>query len=243
MKDCTKKTFSHTKLQKNISYSFQNPELLILALTHPSFNEHDQRKADNQRMEFLGDSILGAILADALYQAFPKENEGSLSRKKAVFVRGSFLAKVASDLKLDRFVLMSESEIKNKGHKRSSTLEDTLEALIGAIFLDGGMQETRNCVLKWFGDLPGQLQAEQPKYNPKGQLQEMIKDGLMSQNIEYRLIKEEGPPHQKKFAIDLIVGKKTLGSGVGKTKKEAEEKAALLALSKISKEVKNNSST
>ena len=243
MKDCTKKTFSHTKLQKNISYSFQNPELLILALTHPSFNEHDQRKADNQRMEFLGDSILGAILADALYQAFPKENEGSLSRKKAVFVRGSFLAKVAYDLKLDRFVLMSESEIKNKGHKRSSTLEDTLEALIGAIFLDGGMQETRNCVLKWFGDLPGQLQAEQPKYNPKGQLQEMIKDGSMSQNIEYRLIKEEGPPHQKKFAIDLIVGKKTLGSGVGKTKKEAEEKAALLALSKISKEVKNNSST
>ena len=243
MKDCTKKTFSHTKLQKNISYSFQNPELLILALTHPSFNEHDQRKADNQRMEFLGDSILGAILADALYQAFPKENEGSLSRKKAVFVRGSFLAKVASDLKLDLFVLMSESEIKNKGHKRSSTLEDTLEALIGAIFLDGGMQETRNCVLKWFGDLPGQLRAEQPKYNPKGQLQEMIKDGSMSKNIEYRLSKEEGPPHQKNFAIDLIVGKKTLGSGVGKTKKEAEEKAALLALSKISKEVKNNSST
>jgi ribonuclease-3 len=138
---------------------------------------------------------------------------------------------------------MSESEIKNNGHKRSSTLEDTLEALIGAIFLDGGMQETRNCVLKWFGDLPGQLQTEQPKYNPKGQLQEMIKDGSMSKNIEYRLIKEEGPPHQKKFAIDLIVGKKTLGSGVGKTKKEAEEKAALLALSKISKEVKNNSST
>jgi ribonuclease-3 len=243
MKDFTKKTFSQTKLQKNISYSFQNPELLILALTHPSFNEHDERKADNQRMEFLGDSILGAILAEALYQAFPKENEGSLSRKKAVFVRGSFLSKVASDLKLDRFVLMSESEIKNNGHKRSSTLEDTLEALIGAIFLDGGMQETRNCVLKWFGDLPGQLRAEQPKYNPKGQLQEMIKDGSMSKNIEYRLIKEEGPPHQKKFAIDLIVGKKTLGSGVGKTKKEAEEKAALLALSKISKEVKNNSST
>jgi len=243
MKDCTKKIFPLVELQKNISYSFQNPELLILALTHPSFNEHDQHKADNQRMEFLGDSILGAILAEALYQAFPTENEGSLSRKKAVFVRGSFLAKVASDLKLEYFVLMSESEIKNKGHKRSSTLEDTLEALIGAIFLDGGMQETRNCVLKWFGDLPGQLQTEQPKYNPKGQLQEMIKDGSMSQNIEYRLIKEEGPPHQKKFAIDLIVGKKTLGSGFGKTKKEAEEKAALLALSKLSKEVKNNSST
>ena len=243
MKDCTKKIFPLIELQKNISYSFQNPELLILALTHPSFNEHDQHKADNQRMEFLGDSILGAILAEALYQAFPTENEGSLSRKKAVFVRGSFLAKVASDLKLEYFVLMSESEIKNKGHKRSSTLEDTLEALIGAIFLDGGMQETRNCVLKWFGDLPGQLQTEQPKYNPKGQLQEMIKDGSMSQNIEYRLIKEEGPPHQKKFAIDLIVGKKTLGSGFGKTKKEAEEKAALLALSKLSKEVKNNSST
>ena len=138
--DTPKKILSHAELQKNISYSFQKPELLILALSHPSFNEHDQDKADNQRMEFLGDSILGAILAEALYQTFPKENEGSLSRKKAVFVRGSFLAKIALDLKIDRFVLMSESEIKNNGHKRSSTLEDTLEALIGAIFLDGGMQ-------------------------------------------------------------------------------------------------------
>lgn len=243
MKDYTKKIFPHTELQEKISYSFQNPELLSLALTHPSFNEHDQCKADNQRMEFLGDSILGAILTEALYQAFPKENEGSLSRKKAVFVRGSFLAKIASDLKIDRFVLMSESEIKNKGHKRSSTLEDTLEALIGAIFLDGGMQKTKNCVLKWFGDLPGQLKSEQPKYNPKGQLQEMIQDRSISQNIEYRLTKEEGPPHQKRFAIDLIIGKKTLGSAVGKTKKEAEEKAALLALDKISKEFKKYSDT
>lgn len=243
MKDFTQKELLHSELQKNIVYSFEKIELLTLALTHPSFNEHDQTKADNQRMEFLGDSILGVILTEALYRSFPKEDEGSLSRKKAVFVRGSFLAKIASDLKIDYFVLMSESELKSNGNQRSSTLEDTLEAIIGAIFLDGGMQKTKNCVLKWFGDIPKQLQSEQPKYNPKGQLQEIIQEGSTSKKIEYRLVKEEGPPHQKKFVIDLIIGKKTLGSGAGKTKKEAEEKAALLALSKLNKKLGSISSS
>ena len=130
----------HT-LEKNLNYRFKSIDLIKLALIHKSSNNN----LNNERLEFLGDSILGAILTEALYRSFPNENEGSLRKKKAVFVRGSFLANIASDLKIDRFVLMSESEIKNKGHKRSSTLEDTLEALIGAIFLDGGMQKTKNC--------------------------------------------------------------------------------------------------
>ncbi|MGY8713067.1 MAG: ribonuclease III [Verrucomicrobiia bacterium] len=233
----TKGEFAPDELQKNISYAFKNRDLLLQALTHPSYNEHDKSKQDNQRMEFLGDSILSAIITEALFNTFPLEDEGSLSRKRAVFIRGSFLAKIASNLKIHDFLIMSKPEFNNKGNRRSSTLEDALEAIIGAIFLDGGMECAKKCVLKWFGDIPKQLELEQPKYNPKGQLQELIQDQAISDKIHYRIIKEEGPAHQKKFAVDLIIGKKTLGTGVGRTKKEAEEEAAQKALVKLSNDV------
>ena len=218
------------ELENYIGYSFQNKDLLTQALTHPSFNEHDQSKPDNQRMEFLGDSILSAILSEALYIAFPEEDEGSLSRKRAVFIRGSSLAKIANELRVDNFLLMSVAELKNSGNQRSSTLEDATEAIIGAIFLDGGIGEAKKCILNWFGDLPDKLVQEQHSYNPKGQLQEFFHEKSISDKIQYRISKEEGPPHKKHFEIDLIVGKKTLGSGVGSTKKEAEEEAAKQAL-------------
>ena len=218
------------ELEKNIGYSFQNKNLLTQALTHPSFNEHDRSKPDNQRMEFLGDSILSAILSEALYIAFPEEDEGSLSRKRAVFIRGSSLAKIAKELKVDNFLFMSVAELKNKGNERCSTLEDAIEAIIGAIFIDGGINEAKNCVLNWFGDIPKKLSIEQDSYNPKGQLQEFFHEKSLTDKIQYRISKEDGPPHRKHFEIDLIVGKKTLGSGVGSTKKEAEEEAAKQAL-------------
>ena len=218
------------ELEKNIGYSFQNKNLLTQALTHSSFNEHDRSKPDNQRMEFLGDSILSAILSEALYISFPKEDEGSLSRKRAVFIRGSSLAKIAKELKVDNFLFMSVAELKNSGNQRRSTLEDATEAIIGAIFIDGGINEAKKCVLNWFGNLPKKLVKEQHSYNPKGQLQEFFHEKSQMDKIQYRISKEEGPPHNKIFEIDLIVGKKTLGSGVGSTKKEAEEEAAKQAL-------------
>ena len=218
------------ELEKNIGYSFQNKNLLTQALTHSSFNEHDRSKPDNQRMEFLGDSILSAILSEALYISFPEEDEGSLSRKRAVFIRGSSLAKIAKELKVDNFLFMSVAELKNRGNQRSSTLEDATEAIIGAIFIDGGINEAKKCVLNWFGDLPKKLVEDQNSYNPKGQLQELFHEKSQMDKIQYRISKEDGPPHKKNFEIDLIVGKKTLGSGVGSTKKEAEEEAAKQAL-------------
>ena len=181
-------------------------------------------------MEFLGDSILSAILSEALYISFPEEDEGSLSRKRAVFIRGSSLAKIAKELKIDNFLFMSVAELKNRGNQRSSTLEDAIEAIIGAIFIDGGINEAKKCVLNWFGDLPKKLVKEQNSYNPKGRLQELFHEKSLTDKIQYRISKEEGPPHKKHFEIDLIVGKKTLGSGVGSTKKEAEEEAAKQAL-------------
>ena len=236
----SKKNLSKKVLEENIAYSFKNPELLIQALTHPSYNVHDQSKFDNQRMEFLGDSILSAILTEALFNWFPQENEGSLSRKRAAFIRGSYLAKVAKKLEIHNFLLMSKSELGNKGNERSSTLEDALEAIIAAIFMDGGIDNAKKCVLSWFGDIPGQIEAEQKIYNPKGQLQELVQDQSILDKIQYRVTKEVGPPHKKVFGIDLIIGKKTLGSGTGKTKKEAEEEAAQEALLKLNSHLKSN---
>ena len=218
------------ELEKKINYTFHDKTLLELALTHPSHNEHDHDKPDNQRMEFLGDSILSAILTEALYLSFPDEDEGALSRKRAVFIRGISLANIGKDLGVDKFIKMSSSELTQHGNKRNSTLEDTIEAIIGSIFLDGGMDEAKKCVLRWFGDLSEKLLAEQLNYNPKGQLQELLHERSITEKIKYFLFKEEGPPHQKNFQIDLILGKKTLGSGTGRTKKEAEEEAAKQAL-------------
>ena len=236
-----KELFIVEELQKKISYSFKNPVLLTQALTHPSYNEQDHSKVDNQRMEFLGDSILSAILTEALFNWFPQEDEGSLSRKRAVFIRGSYLAKVAKELRIHDYLLMSKSELGNKGNERSSTLEDALEAIIAAIFMDGGIENAKKCVLSWFGDIPGQLEAEQRSYNPKGQLQELVQEQSILDKIQYRVTKEVGPPHNKVFGIDLIIGKKTWGSGLGKTKKEAEEEAAQKALLKLNSHLKTNS--
>jgi ribonuclease-3 len=218
------------ELEGKIGYSFSNKELLTLAVTHPSFNEHNKDREDNQRMEFLGDSILSTVLSNALFHLFPAEDEGTLSRKRAVLVRGSSLAKIASTLQVQDFLLMSKAEMKNHGYNRSSTLEDAIEAIVGAIYLDGGMGAATKCILNWFGDLKSKVDQEQVSYNPKGQLQEILQEQENNAKIVYRLTKEEGPPHKKSFEVDLILGKKTLGTGKGKSKKEAEEEAATKAL-------------
>ena len=218
------------ELEDKIGYSFNNLGLLTLAVTHPSFNEHNKGKEDNQRMEFLGDSILSSVLSNALFHLYPTEDEGALSRKRAVLVRGSSLAKIAFTLQIQDFLLMSKAEIKNHGYNRSSTLEDAIEAIIGAIYLDGGINAATNCILNWFGDLKSKVDQEQVFYNPKGRLQEILQEQENHSKIIYHLTKEEGPDHQKSFEVDLVLGKKTLGTGKGKSKKEAEEEAATKAL-------------
>ena len=221
------------KLEKTIGYQFNNQSILECALTHPSFNEHNPSRENNQRLEFLGDSVISLILTEALYTQFPNEDEGALSKKRAVFIRGSFQAKIARNLDLHKHILMSKSELNRKGNLRNSTLEDSIEALVGAIYLDGGIFIAQERVLNWFGNLSKILDKEEMEYNPKGQLQELIQEQDIKDKIKYQLTKESGPAHKKSFEIDLIIGKKTLGSGKAKTKKEAEEIAALKALKKL----------
>lgn len=233
----TRQTRTHNvdEFEKRIGYQFRNSTLLIQALTHPSFHEHKRQKPDNQRLEFLGDSILGAILSENLYHLHPDVDEGILSKKKAVLARGSSLAELARNLDLGSFLRMGASEKKNKGNQRESTLEDALEALIGAIFLDGGMDAVRDRVLAWLRELNTELDHKQTKFNPKGRLQEFVQANRPDDKIRYNLVKESGPPHDKRFHMTVSIGKKEFGQGMGKSKKEAEETAAEQALVLLAK--------
>lgn len=223
--------------QKEIGYRFKNPSLLIQALTHPSFHEHKKDKPNNQRLEFLGDSILGAILAEELFHLFPEGDEGFLSRNRAVLVRGSSLAKLAKTINLGSYLLMSPSEKKNFGNQRESTLEDGIEALIGAIFLDGGLTTAKERVLEWLGSLKPLLDETQVKFNPKGRLQEFVQATRPQDKIRYKLERESGPPHKRKFEIKATIGSENFGRGEGKSKKEAEEAAALVTLRLLGEKV------
>ena len=227
------------EFERRIGYHFSNPELLNQALTHPSFHEHKKQKPNNQRLEFLGDSILGAILSEKLYHLHPEIDEGALSKRKAVLAQGSTLAQLARKLNLGSFLRMGASEKKNKGNERESTLEDGLEALIGAIFLDGGMSAAKDRVLSWLGEFNSQLDHSHIKFNPKGQLQELIQANRPDDKIRYKLVKETGPPHDKTFRMKVTIGESEFGEGTGRSKKEAEEKAAEKALLLLAKDEHN----
>ena len=227
------------EFERRIGYHFSNPELLNQALTHPSFHEHKKQKPNNQRLEFLGDSSLGAILSEKLYHLYPESDEGILSKRKAVLAQGSTLAQLARNLNLGAFLRMGASEKKNKGNERESTLEDGLEALIGAIFLDGGMNATKERVLSWLGESNGQIDHSHTNFNPKGQLQEFVQANRPDEKIRYKLIKETGPPHDKTFRMKVTIGEREFGEGEGRSKKEAEEKAAEEALSLVDKDGQN----
>ena len=223
-------------LEKRMGYFFRNPSLLEQALTHPSFNEHTKGKEDNQRLEFLGDAILGGILSLHLYELHPNDDEGSLSRKKAVLARGSTLASLGSKLGLPEALQVSRTERKNQGHLRPSTLEDAIEAIIGAIYLDGGWPDAQRCVLRWLGDVNQMLEAGESGFNPKGQLQEFVQSQNPEGKIKYHLVREEGPPHNKRFLMQVTIGGVVIAQGSGKSKKEAEEKAAGEALTSLKSE-------
>ena len=222
-------------IEKNTGYCFRDPTLLHLALTHPSFNLKDSAKPNNQRLEFLGDSILGAVLSNELYRVYPDENEGSLSRKKAYFARGSFLAELGLSLGLNKVIQMSPAELKSGGNLRPSTLEDAVEALVGAIYLDGGFKSTQRCVIQWIGDLRIKLEGRTASMNPKGKLQELIQAQDNKKKIRYKVLQDHGPDHQKTFLVSVLIGEKAIAQGKGKSKKEAESEAAEKAIAILKK--------
>ena len=217
-------------IQHNISYKFNDKSLLILALTHPSFHQHDKTKPNNQRLEFLGDSVLSLLLTDELYTNLPEANEGELTQYRASLIRGESLAELARHLEIQDYIRLSPSEKNNQGNLRQSTLEDAMEALIGALYLDCGIVETKKLVLGWMLNLWGDLTQNLSNHNPKGKLQEWVQENLPSARIKYRIIGESGPDHARHFESEILINNKSFGKGEGNSKKEAESKAAQVAI-------------
>ena len=177
-------------IQQNISYEFNDKSLLILALTHPSFHQHDKTKPNNQRLEFLGDSVLSLLLTDELYTNLPDANEGELTQYRASLIRGESLTELARHLEIQDYIRLSPSEKNNQGNLRQSTLEDAMEALIGALYLDCGIVKTKKLVLGWMLNLWGDLTQNLSNHNPKGKIQEWVQENMPSAKIKYRIPKE-----------------------------------------------------
>ena len=220
-------------LQSRLGYSFRAPALLQLALTHPSVAyEADGPKQHNQRLEFLGDAVLQIVLSRELYLQFPHFGEGPLTQARAKLVNRQALAVHGRALGLGEELVLSRGEDTNGGRTRGSALADAFEALVGAIFMDGGFDAARTFILRQFSDNLCGLEAEPIIQNPKGQLQELLQ-AASSYSPEYRVVSATGPDHQRVFECVVLHEGVELAHGTGQNKRTAESNAALKALTKL----------
>ena len=221
-------------LEGKLGLRFANHRLLDEALTHSSyFHEFpDYDIPCNERLEFLGDSVLGFVIADELFRQFPLMKEGKLTELRAHLVRRETLATVAKKLLLGSFLLMGRGEDLSGGRKRDSNLSSALEAVIGAVYLDKGHDISRELVLRLWSDNLQNIDDKGIPKDPKSELQELIQAQGSDAPI-YNLVTEDGPPHDRYFTIEVYVNGESLGIGVGKRKLDAERGAARDALSNL----------
>lgn len=218
-------------LEERLGYRFANQALLLEALTHSSYpQEQPDAGPNNQRLEFLGDSVLQFILTDALYREHPEEREGALSRRRAVLAKGDCLAQLARDLGLATCLRLSPSEEESGGRERLSILEDAFEAIVGAVFLDSDLATTQRLVLAWYGSFEQRLAGTANSENPKGQLQEIVQPLHGNMALSYEVSDTTGPRHARTYHVDVLLKGEKIGSGSGTSKKLAEEAAARVAL-------------
>lgn len=214
----------------SLQYSFKNIEHLKLALTHRS-----KSKNHNERLEFLGDSVLGCIIAEKLFNIFPDVNEGDLSRYKISLVNGKFLAELASKFNLGDYLDLGISEIKSGGHKKSRLLEDVFEAIIGAIYLDSNYETTTKVILNWFNDSLIELQSNGIQKDFKSQLQELCHKFGYSLPV-YTVDKIDGQDHDQRIYISCrIISLDISASSMSYSRKKAEQESAGKLLNKILK--------
>lgn len=221
------------EFQKKIGISFRNPKLLTHALIHSSYaNERKMSKdKNNERLEFLGDAVLELITSDYLFRTYKKEPEGKLTKLRASLVCEPTLAMCAKDIALGEYLLLSRGEDMTGGRERDSILSDAFEAVIGAIYLDQGIESARKFVET---HLLKDVENKVLFFDAKTQLQEIIQ-GEGNETLHYVLVKEEGPDHQKQFTIEARLGDEVIGRGVGRSKKTAEQHAAFEAIKKYKK--------
>jgi len=218
------------ELQKKLGYRFKESDHLILALTHPSVAHESSGSAQhNQRLEFLGDAVLGLVITNELFQKFPGFGEGPLTKARAQLVNRRILATQARCLNLGAYLILSRGEELSGGRTRQSALADCFEAVVGAIFLDGGYEAGREFILHCFREGFGELREIPNLDNPKGELQETLQ-AHSNEPPEYAITSVTGPDHDRIFECLVRHGGIELARGVGKSKKEAESMAALAAL-------------
>ncbi len=226
------------ELQARLGYQFRDENLLRLALTHPSVaHEQNSPAPHNQRLEFLGDSVLGLALSSELYEKFPGVDEGALTKSRAKLVNASSLAAHGRALGLGTHLVLSRGEENTGGRARASALADAFEAVLGAIFLDGGFAAAREFILREFAADIGELTLPAGIENPKGELQELLQ-ARSPLAPEYQLVSASGADHNRDFECAVLHEGTELARGRGKSKKAAESDAALAALKVLQAERK-----
>lgn len=221
------------ELQARLGHQFRDENLLRLALTHPSVaHEQNHPQPHNQRLEFLGDAVLGLVLSHELYGKFSEADEGQLTKSRAKLVNAAALAAHGRSLGLGAHLVLSRGEETTGGRERASALADAFEALLGAIFLDGGFEAARGFVLREFAADFGGLTLPAGIDNPKGELQELLQS-TSPVAPAYQLVSTEGPDHDRNFICAVLHDGAELARGSGKSKKAAESDAAQAALQKL----------
>jgi ribonuclease III len=215
-------------LERALGHTFADPQLLHRALTHRSVSGRN-----NERLEFLGDSIVNHIIAEELYRRFPLASEGEMSRMRASLVKGDTLADIARELELGEHLVLGPGERKSGGYRRSSILADTLEALAGAILLDAGYEQCKLCVASWYTARLEQLSSGVTHKDAKTRLQENLQ-GRGSPLPEYELVEVQGDDHDKLFRVACRVSRpRVVVEGSGKSRRKAEQAAAAKALQRL----------
>lgn len=223
------------EVQRLIGYHFRDVSLLLLSLTHRSYlRVNSERLPSNERLEFLGDSVLGLIIASRLFRDYPDESEGNLTKFKAMLVNETTLFTVSKKINLNQYILMSPEEEKSGGRERASIISDAFESVIGAVFLDGGFEAARDVVLRLIYTHKDVITSDATQRNYKGELLELVQ-GQGEGMPRYDVVSEKGPDHEKIFHVVVSVSGQRLGEGVGTSKKEAEQKAASMALEYLEK--------
>lgn len=218
-------------LEAVLGYEFGDPQLLRLALTHRSISSDNPDRADNERLEFLGDAVLQLVVTNRLYSSYPALAEGKLAKVRAAVVSGQTLASIARDIDLGVYVEVSPSEAKSGGRDKSSILADTLEAIIGAIYLDSGFEAATEVIHRLWGETIDEKAANPGVRDFKTRLQEILaRDGRRP----VYSVTGEGPDHDRSFAATVLVDGVPVGSGEGRSKKAAEQAAAEEAISSLS---------
>ena len=225
-------TTNLNSLQKLLEYSFKNEKLLDIALTHRSCLNEAGITESYERLEFLGDAVLEMLISAYLFKKYPDKMEGYLTAARSASVRTESLSKISKDNKFDSFIKMSKGEESTGGRNNPSILEDVIESLIGALYLDGGLQAANSFFEKFILPNAEEIINENQLKDAKSLLQEKVQSKGYQSPV-YKTIKEMGPDHNKTFEVSVIINNKEVTSGMGKSKQEAEQNAAKKAIELI----------